>query len=112
MGLDGNDRLIWAVGDGNDIIDGQAGSDTLDILGTDGSAEQVTVSAKGAGFTAGIGAESLSVDGVEVSNIEGRGGSDTFTINDLTGSVLQQINLKLGSDSVQDTVVVNGSSRQ
>jgi hypothetical protein len=110
LGLDGNDRLTWAVGDGADIIDGQAGSDTLDIVGTDASAEQVTISAKGTGFSAAIGATTLSVDGVENSNIEGRGGSDTFTINDLTGSGLRQISLKLGSDSVPDAVVVNGSA--
>jgi Ca2+-binding RTX toxin-like protein len=91
-------------------LDGQLGNDTLDIFGTDGSPEHVTVSAKGAGFTAGVGAETLSVDGVEVSNIEGRLGGDTFTINDLATSGLQQINLKLGGDSVQDAVVVNGSS--
>jgi hypothetical protein len=110
LSQDGNDRMTWTVGDGNDVIDGQAGNDTLDILGTDASAEQVTISANGTGFTAGVGTESLSADSVEVSNIEGRGGSDSFTVNDLTGSVLQQINLKLGSDSVQDAVVVNGSA--
>ena len=110
LGSHGNDRLTWAVGDGNDIVDGQNGTDTLDIFGTDGSPEQVTVSAEGAGFTAGVGAETLGVDGVEVSNIEGRRGGDTFTINDLAASGLQQINLKLGDDSVKDAVVVNGSS--
>jgi len=110
LSQDGDDRMTWTVGDGNDVIDGQSGSDTLDILGTDASAEQVTVSANGTGFTAGVGLESLSADRVEVSNIEGRGGSDKFTINDLTTSLLRQINLKLGSDSVQDIVEVNGTS--
>ena len=110
LGSSGNDTFDWSVGDANDTIDGQLGSDTLNILGTDGSPEQVTVSAKGAGFTAAIGSSTLSVDGVEVSNIEGRRGGDTFTINDLTASVLQQINLKLGDDVVHDAVVVNGSS--
>ena len=101
--------VIWDVGDDDDIIDGQGGTDTLDIFGT-GNPEQVTVSAAGAGFTADIGMDVLSVDGVEVSNIDGRLGSDTFTINDLTTSVLRQINLKLGVDSVLDAVTVNGSS--
>lgn len=110
LGFGGNDRFSWFVGDADDIMDGQTGSDTLDIFGTDGSSEQVTVSAKGAGFAAAVGAEALSVDGVEVSNIEGRRGGDTFAINDLTASVLRQINLKLGNDSAQDAVVVNGSS--
>ena len=106
----GDDQISWAVGDGNDTVDGQTESvtgDTLNIFGTD-SVQQMTLASKGAGFTATIGAETLSVDGIEVSNLEGRGGSDRFTINDLTTPML--VNLKLGSDIVQDDVIVNGSS--
>ena len=106
----GDDQISWAVGDGNDTVDGQTESvtgDTLNIFGTD-SAQQVTLTGNGAGFTATIGAETLSVDGIEISNLEGRGGSDRFTINDLTTPML--VNLKLGSDIVQDDVIVNGSS--
>ena len=109
FGNSGNDRFRWSVGDGDDIIDGQLGSDTLDVVGTDENAEQVAVSAKDAGFTTAVGAETLSVDGVETSNIDGRQGSDSFVVNDLTASVLRQINLGLGGDSAPDAVVVNGS---
>jgi Ca2+-binding RTX toxin-like protein len=110
LGFSGNDSFGWLVGDGDDVVDGQIGSDTLDIVGTDGGAEEVTLGAKGAGFTVDIGAAELSVDGVEISNIEGRRGGDTFTVNDLGASALLLVNIKLGGDSVQDAVVINGSS--
>jgi Ca2+-binding RTX toxin-like protein len=110
LGFSGNDSFGWLVGDGDDVVDGQIGSDTLDLVGTDGNAEEVTLGAKSAGFTAAVGAAALSVDGVEVSNIDGRRGGDTFAIDDLGASVLQLVNIQLGGDSVQDAVVVNGSS--
>ena len=110
LGLHGNDLLVWDVGDGSDIVDGQLGSDILDLFGTDGGAEQVTLGASGAGFTVGVGAETLGVAGVETANVDARRGGDTLTVNDLGGSGLQQVNLELGADSVQDAVVINGSS--
>ena len=108
LGFSGNDRINWAVGDGNDIVDGQLGGDVLTMLGTD-NPEAMTVSGNGIGFTAAIGAATLSVNGVETSNLEGRGGGDTMMVNDLTTSVLRQLNLTLGEDSDLDTVTVNGS---
>jgi Ca2+-binding RTX toxin-like protein len=107
----GNDVTHWTVGDGNDRVDGQGGSDTVSIIGTDNGSEHLTITAKDSGFTTTIGAETLTVDGVEIANIEARQGADQLTFNDLASSVLRQINLKLGSDTVQDSVVVNGSTR-
>jgi Ca2+-binding RTX toxin-like protein len=109
LGLHGNDRLTWAVGEGGDVVDGQRGNDRLDISGTPGS-EQVTIGASGAGFSAAVGAETLAVEGIETANVEGRQGGDAFTVNDLGASGLVQLDLELGADSASDTVTVNGSS--
>ncbi len=109
LGFSGGDRFTWAVGDGSDTVDGQLGSDTLDIVGTDGS-EQITLGATGAGFSAAVGAETLGASGIETANVDARRGADSLTVNDLGASGLLQLNLELGADSALDTVVINGSS--
>ena len=109
LGFSGGDLFTWAVGDGSDTVDGQLGSDRLDLIATDGS-EQITLGASGAGFSAVVGAETLAVSRVETANVDARRGADTLTVNDLGASGLLQLNFELGADSVQDTVVINGSS--
>ena len=109
LGFSGGDLFTWAVGDGSDTVDGQLGSDRLDLIATDGS-EQVTLGASGAGFSAAVGAETLGVSRVETANVEAGRGADTLTVNDLGASGLVLLNLALGADSVSDAVIINGSS--
>jgi Ca2+-binding RTX toxin-like protein len=46
LGGDGDDRLIWNVGDGSDLFEGGAGIDTAEVNGN-GTAEQVVLTANG-----------------------------------------------------------------
>ncbi len=109
-GGSGKDVIEGGIGD---TIEGGDDKDTLILELTGSNSEQVAVTPNGTNFTVTIGGASLNVDSVEILNIdnaEGRQESDTFTINDVSASVLGQINLNLGDDNLQDNVVINGSS--
>jgi Ca2+-binding RTX toxin-like protein len=106
----GNDRVRWNVGDDDDDIDGQLGSDTLDIFGTDVAAEQIGIGSGSTTVTATIGGETLSFDGVETANVDSGDRADAFTIGDLAGTALTRLNLLLGMDGDADDVVINGTS--
>ena len=106
-GNDG-DRVNWNVGDGNDSINdtGTGGSDQVIVFGTF-NPDQMTISGSGAGFTVAVGAETLVVNGVELAELDGGDGGDTFTINNLTSTL--SVNLLLGAGAA-DTVTFNGSA--
>ena len=107
-GNDG-DRVIWNVGDGSDSINdtGTGGSDQVIVFGTF-NADQMTISGSGAGFTVAVGAETLvGANGVELAELDGGDGGDTFTINNLTSTL--SVNLLLGAGAA-DTVTFNGSA--
>ena len=86
-------------GDGSDIVEGQAGDDTLLFNGANIS-ENIDVSANGSRvrFTRDVG---NIVDGPqrrrERSNFNALGGADTITVNDLTGTDVTQVNLDLAA---------------
>jgi len=112
----GNDTFVWNVGDGNDSIDGQTGTDQLVFNGSSAS-EHIAFSSNGTSgiLSSDVGGGSVSMHGVETVNFQAQNGSDTITINDMTGSGVQQINLDLssrpaGTDSQHDTIVINGTS--
>src|SRR5262249_54742732 len=110
----GNDTILWRTGDGVDpTIDGgrDPGGRPRGTLPANGDPAQVGAPPSGDGFQ-------LIVPGVPLNpfNIEGldlftAGGSDTITTNPLGGSsVLNDIFVRLGSDTVADAVVFNGST--
>ncbi|MEH6515891.1 MAG: matrixin family metalloprotease [Halioglobus sp.] len=108
----GSDTFIWNIGDGQDApIDGGGGNDLLRTIGVNGQAlvAEVTKAASGTGFDVAVGGVTLSASQVEQLNITGRDRSDTVTINNLDGSVLQRVDIELGSDSLLDTVAINTS---
>ncbi|MFO0814052.1 MAG: calcium-binding protein [Gemmatales bacterium] len=114
----GNDVFQWDPGDGSDVVEGQDGTDTMLFNGANIS-EIFEASANGARlrFTRNIANIVMDVNGVENVNLNMLGGSDQLTINDLTGSGVQQFNVNQAGtiggttgDAAADVVIVNGTS--
>jgi Ca2+-binding RTX toxin-like protein len=114
----GDDTFVWNPGDGSDIVEGQGGHDTLQFNGSNVS-ERIDLSANGSRLllTRDVGSIIMDVNGVEQVNISARGGADTITVNDLSGTGVTDVNLDLSGtpgsgtgDGKADTVIVNGTN--
>jgi Ca2+-binding RTX toxin-like protein len=112
----GDDTFVWNPGDGSDIVEGQAGNDTLLLNGANIN-ENIDISSNGsrARLTRDIGNVTMDLNGVEHIDVNARGGADTVTVNDLTGTNVSNVNIDLGAsirgaDAPADTVVINGTS--
>lgn len=114
----GDDTFVWNPGDGSDVFEGQAGQDTLLFNGAN-IAESVDISANGQRLRFSRNVANITMDCNEVESVQfnARGGADTITINDLSGTGVTQVNLDLEStpgsgvgDNEADTVIVNGTS--
>ena len=107
----GNDTFVWNPGDGSDLVEGQAGFDTMQFNGANVS-ENIGISANGSRlrFTRDVGNITMDVNGTERINFEALGGADNIVVNDLTGTNVAQVNLNLGPDGQVDRVTVNGTA--
>lgn len=114
---DGNDAFIWDPGDGNDVIEGQRGYDTMDFRGSGGN-EIFDASANGSRlrFTRNLGNIVMDTNDVEVVKVSALGGTDTATINDLRGTDVRRVWVDLGAtlgaaggDGLADAVIVNAT---
>jgi len=113
----GNDTFVWNPGDGSDTVEGQAGTDTLLFNGSNVS-ENIDISANGSRATLfrDVGNVTMDLNSVEHIQLNAFGGADTITVNDLTGTAVNQVAIDLGAqpgspggDGQQDTVVINGT---
>lgn len=111
----GNDTFQWDPGDGNDVVEGQAGNDTMIFNGSNAN-EIFDVAANGsrARFTRNVANIVMDLDGVENLRVNALGGTDTFTVNNLTGTVLTNITADLAAtggtgDAQLDNVILNGT---
>ena len=112
----GNDTFTWNPGDGSDIVEGQAGVDTLLFNGSNVN-ERIDISANGGRvrFTRDVANITMDLNGVEHIQFNALGGADTVTVNDLTGTDVNQVSVNLaasggGGDGAADSVIVNGSN--
>jgi Ca2+-binding RTX toxin-like protein len=114
----GDDTFVWNPGDDNDILEGQDGFDKMTFNGAN-VAEQINIFANGGRvlFTRDIASVVMDLNDVEGIDFSARGGADTVTVGDLSGTDVVEINLNLeftpGSgvgDGAPDTVNVFGSS--
>src|SRR5262249_13950497 len=108
----GDDVFTWDPGDGSDVIEGQGGHDTLEFDGANIS-EHIDISANGnrVRFFRDIGNVTMDLHGVEQIDFNAKGGADTITVNDLSGTDVTQVNIDLGAgDGAADTVIVNGTA--
>jgi Ca2+-binding RTX toxin-like protein len=114
----GNDTFTWNPGDGSDTVEGQDGVDTLLFNGSN-AAETINISANGSRvrFTRDVGNVTMDLNGVEHIHVNALGGADTVTVNDLTGTDVNQVAVDLASpagsgigDGQPDSVIVNGTN--
>ena len=86
LGGAGNDVFTWNPGDGSDTLVGGTGTDTMLFNGSTGD-EIFAVTAQGAGFrfTRNLGTIVMDATQVELLTLNALGGSDSATVNDLTG---------------------------
>ena len=112
----GDDTFVWDPGDGSDVVEGEAGADTMRFNGAN-VAEQVELSANGNRLRFFRTQANITMDtaGVERVDFNALGGIDTVTVNDLAGTDVSSLNVDLaaaagGGDSASDRVVVNGAA--
>jgi Ca2+-binding RTX toxin-like protein len=112
----GNDTFIWNPGDGNDVVEGQAGFDTLDFRGKNGG-ETFSIDANGSGATFNRTGGTIGLTSVERIQFEAQGQfADNITINDLTGTDVKQVAIDLGAgpagggDGQADMVAIKSTS--
>jgi Dockerin type I domain/RTX calcium-binding nonapeptide repeat (4 copies) len=108
----GFDNFVWEPGDGPDFNNG--GDDGADIFRFFGNAGANTFTLREGGtpthFNALIGALVIDNHGIEDVIVDGQGGADTFTVNDLFTTEVVSINLNLGAADAGavDPVTING----
>jgi Ca2+-binding RTX toxin-like protein len=114
----GNDTFIWDPGDGSDTLEGQAGNDTMVFNGAN-VAEQVSLSANGKRLKFFRTQANITMDtaGVERVDFNALGGADLVTVDDLTGTDVNRVDVDLAGavggvagDGQADRVVVNGTN--
>lgn len=125
-GGSGNDTLDWDDGEGDDIISGDAGFDTVEVNGSVLKGDNFVLG-KNAGSKAffervgldgqAVGLFNLVVDTSEVFDVFGEGGNDTFIVNDLTGTGVELVqftggegNDTLDARATSTRVVANGGA--
>ena len=114
----GNDTFVWNPGDGSDTVDGQGGVDTLQFNGSN-VGENINISANGsrALLTRDVGNVTMDLNSIEHINVNALGGADIITVNDMTGTNVDQVAVDLATppgsnqgDGAVDTVVINGTN--
>jgi Ca2+-binding RTX toxin-like protein len=114
----GNDTFQWDPGDGSDIVEGQAGTDKMLFNGSAGN-EIFALSANGgrALFTRNLGNIVMDLNDVEKIDLKALGGTDTLTVNDMSGTDITGVNVDLAptiggstGDAAADVVIANATS--
>jgi Ca2+-binding RTX toxin-like protein len=114
----GDDVFQWDPGDGSDVVEGQADRDTMLFNGSAAN-ERFDASANGGRlrFTRDIANIVMDTDDLEVVDLNALGGTDTVTVNDLSGTDVTQLDGDLAGtiggtagDAAADTVIVNGTN--
>ena len=114
----GNDSFVWDPGDGSDVVEGGAGFDNLVFNGAGGN-EIMAATASGGRvlFTRNLGVIVMDLNEVEAIDVRALGGTDTVTVNDVSGTDLTRVDVDLAealggsaSDGQADTVTVVGTT--
>lgn len=115
---DGKDAFVWNPGEGNDLIEGEGGYDTMIFNGA-GANETIDMLANGERFTflRDIANVVMDTNELEQVDFQALGGTDTININDLSGTDVKRVNVNLGlsldtpgGDGQADTINTHGSA--
>jgi Ca2+-binding RTX toxin-like protein len=115
---EGDDTFVWDPGDGSDTIEGEAGADTMRFNGAN-IAEQVELSANGNRLKFFRTQANITMDtaGVERVDFNALGGADLVTVDDLSGTDVNSVNVDLAgtlgggaTDGQADNVIVKGTN--
>ena len=112
----GDDMFVWNPGDGSDMVEGQAGIDTLLFNGAN-ITENIDISANGGRvrFFRDVANITMDLNGVEHIKFNALGGADNITVNDLTGTDVKQVDIDLGLPGRRrrrpaDTIIINATN--
>ncbi|MGB3402932.1 MAG: calcium-binding protein [Microcoleaceae cyanobacterium] len=99
FGEAGDDRFIWNNGDGSDLMEGGDGLDVFEVNGSIDQGDNFLLEANEHRVKferLNLGNFQLDIDDTEQAEINGSGGDDTLTINDLSGTDLQTVSFNGG----------------
>jgi Ca2+-binding RTX toxin-like protein len=99
IGGEGNDTLGWDDGDGSDLMSGGNGYDTVEVDGAVEKGDDFVLNADGdkAIFDrVNLGKFTLTTDTSEKFDVEGLGGDDKFTVNNLDGTSVETVKFSGG----------------
>lgn len=110
----GDDRFIWNVGDGSDVVEGLGGSDTLQFNGSAGD-ELISIAANAAhvSLARDFGTVNMDLNNVERIEFNADAGQDVVFIAEMSGTALKEtvvnLNTSAGTGDAQaDRIVVSG----
>ncbi len=114
----GDDTFQWDPGDGSDVIEGEAGTDTLAFNGAN-IGEDVGLAADGRRLrlTRNVASVAMSTAGVDRVRLRTLGGTDHVSIGDLATTevrsvVVDQAGFDGNPDGAADRVTVSGTARR
>jgi len=114
----GDDTFVWNPGDDNDTLEGQDGFDKMEFNGAN-IAENIDILANGGRvlFLRNVANVVMDLNDVEAVNFNALGGADRIVVNDLSGTDVTEVNLRLAStiggnagDGQADNVIVQGTN--
>ena len=108
LGSDGPDTFIWKLGDGNDVVTGDAGADRQTVDGTNGAdAFAATPNGVRVAFSETDTGSLLDVGQVETIDVDALGGADTFSA---TGGLAALATFDVDGGAGNDTLLgTNGN---
>jgi Ca2+-binding RTX toxin-like protein len=112
----GNDVFGWNHGDGNDTVEGQAGTDTLRFKGAIGAENfDIFADTGRAQLFRDVASVTMNLNDVERIELRALDGADTITVSDLTGTDVKLVTVDLsadagGGDLAEDAVIVSGTN--
>jgi hypothetical protein len=113
----GDDTFVWDPGDGSDTVEGGTGFDDMVFNGAGGNEIMEATGFFGrVSFTRNLGGIVMDVNDVEAIDVNALGGTDSVTVNNVSGTDLRRVNIDLAgalggsaSDGAADTVTVAGT---